>query len=83
MLLSIPESFNIFFSEYIGPDHLAAVLPRCIGKRWWIASRIGAMWALGHGVSASLLGLFAFFLKGEFIIFIQQRIIFIRFELLR
>lgn len=48
-----------------GPDHLAAVVPRCIGKRWWIASRVGALWAIGHGLSASLLGLFAFFLKGR------------------
>lgn len=48
-----------------GPDHLAAVLPRCLGKRWWVSCRIGAVWALGHGVSASLLGIFAFFLKGK------------------
>lgn len=48
-----------------GPDHLAAVLPRCIGKRWWVSSRIGALWAFGHGISAGLLGLFAFFVKGR------------------
>jgi len=48
-----------------GPDHLAAVLPRCFGKRWWDSSRIGAIWAFGHGISASLLGLFAFYVKGQ------------------
>lgn len=46
-----------------GPDHLAAVLPRCIGQRWWRASRVGALWAFGHGLSASVLGLLGFFLK--------------------
>jgi len=48
-----------------GPDHIAAVLPRCIGQKWWRASRIGATWAFGHGCSASLVGLLAFFLKGH------------------
>lgn len=48
-----------------GPDHLAAVLPRCIGKRWWVSSRVGALWAVGHGVSASIIGLIAFLLKGN------------------
>ena len=31
-----------------GPDHLAALLPRCIGKRWYQAMRIGAVWGLGR-----------------------------------
>jgi len=31
-----------------GPDHLAALLPRCIGKRWYQAMRIGAVWGLGE-----------------------------------
>ena len=48
-----------------GPDHLAAVLPRCIGQRWWRAFPVGAVWAVGHGVSACLLGAVAFFLKGR------------------
>ena len=57
-LFLVPMSFES------GPDHLAAVLPRCFGKRWWDSSRIGAIWAFGHGISASLLGLFAFYVKG-------------------
>ena len=39
-----------------GPDHLAAVLPPCIGQRWWNSSRIGVLWALGHGLTASFWG---------------------------
>ncbi|TFJ87158.1 hypothetical protein NSK_001490 [Nannochloropsis salina CCMP1776] len=48
-----------------GPDHLAALLPRCIGKRWYQAMRIGAVWGLGHGISAIIMGMVAFFLKGR------------------
>lgn len=48
-----------------GPDHLAALLPRCIGKRWYQALRIGAVWGLGHGISAIIMGMVAFFLKGR------------------
>lgn len=48
-----------------GPDHLAAVLPSCIGKRWWVSSRVGALWALGHSISSFLLGILAFYLKGR------------------
>jgi len=46
-----------------GPDHLAALLPRCIGQRWWFSSRIGAIWGLGHGLSGMALGMVAYFLK--------------------
>ncbi|KAG5182191.1 hypothetical protein JKP88DRAFT_164788 [Tribonema minus] len=46
-----------------GPDHLAALLPRIMGKAWPVAMRIGAVWGLGHGFSATLIGLAAFFLK--------------------
>ena len=49
-----------FFS---GPDHLAAVMPACLGQRWWRSSRVGAIWALGHGVSAMFIGFLGFFLK--------------------
>ena len=35
-----------------GPDHLAALLPLCIGRRWWLASCTGAYWGLGHGIGA-------------------------------
>eukprot|EP00640_Fibrocapsa_japonica_P004042 CAMPEP_0113950770 /NCGR_PEP_ID=MMETSP1339-20121228/82493_1 /TAXON_ID=94617 /ORGANISM="Fibrocapsa japonica" /LENGTH=225 /DNA_ID=CAMNT_0000958737 /DNA_START=123 /DNA_END=800 /DNA_ORIENTATION=- /assembly_acc=CAM_ASM_000762 len=48
-----------------GPDHLAAVVPRCIGKRWWISMQVGALWGLGHGVSGLMMGLFAFLVKDK------------------
>lgn len=48
-----------------GPDHLAALLPRCCGQRWYRAGRIGALWGMGHGVSATILGLTAFGLKNR------------------
>jgi len=46
-----------------GPDHLAALLPRCCGQRWFRAGKVGALWGMGHGISATLLGLTAFFVK--------------------
>jgi len=48
-----------------GPDHLAALLPRCCGQRWWRAGRVGALWGTGHGISATILGLAAFGLKNQ------------------
>ena len=48
-----------------GPDHLAALLPRCCGQRWYKAGRIGALWGMGHGVSATILGVLAFGLKNQ------------------
>uniref|UniRef100_A0A7R9ZBQ6 Nickel/cobalt efflux system n=1 Tax=Pseudictyota dubia TaxID=2749911 RepID=A0A7R9ZBQ6_9STRA len=48
-----------------GPDHLAALLPRCCGQRWYRAGRIGALWGMGHGVSATILGVCAFALKSR------------------
>lgn len=48
-----------------GPDHLAALLPKCCGQRWYRAGRIGALWGMGHGVSATILGLLAFGLKNR------------------
>jgi len=48
-----------------GPDHLAALIPRCCGQRWFRAGRIGALWGMGHGVSATLLGILAFALKNR------------------
>jgi hypothetical protein len=48
-----------------GPDHLAALLPRCCGQRWYKAGRIGALWGMGHGLSATLLGVLAFGLKSQ------------------
>jgi hypothetical protein len=49
-----------------GPDHLAALLPRCVGQRWYRAGRVGALWGMGHGVSATILGVAAFALKSTF-----------------
>lgn len=46
-----------------GPDHIAALLPASVGQRWYQGMRIGASWGLGHGLSATLLGLFGFLLK--------------------
>eukprot|EP00560_Eucampia_antarctica_P005662 CAMPEP_0197834388 /NCGR_PEP_ID=MMETSP1437-20131217/22110_1 /TAXON_ID=49252 ORGANISM="Eucampia antarctica, Strain CCMP1452" /NCGR_SAMPLE_ID=MMETSP1437 /ASSEMBLY_ACC=CAM_ASM_001096 /LENGTH=308 /DNA_ID=CAMNT_0043439001 /DNA_START=139 /DNA_END=1065 /DNA_ORIENTATION=+ len=48
-----------------GPDHLAALLPKCCGQRWYKAGRIGILWGMGHGVSATILGLTAFGLKNR------------------
>lgn len=49
----------------IGPDHLAALIPRCCGERWYRAGRIGALWGMGHGLSATMLGVCAFGLKNR------------------
>mmetsp|Transcript_18261 Transcript_18261/g.18330 ORF Transcript_18261/g.18330 Transcript_18261/m.18330 type:complete len:303 (-) Transcript_18261:105-1013(-) len=48
-----------------GPDHLAALIPPSVGQRWWFGMKIGAVWGLGHGISATLLGLGAYLLKGR------------------
>jgi len=48
-----------------GPDHLAALIPKCCGQRWFWAGRVGALWGIGHGVSATLLGVMAFALKNQ------------------
>jgi hypothetical protein len=55
--------FSILYS--IGPDHLAALLPRTVGQRWYRAGRVGALWGMGHGVSATLIGVVAFGLKNS------------------
>jgi len=46
-----------------GPDHLAALIPRCCGLPWYRAVRVGAVWGMGHGVSATLLGMAGFMFK--------------------
>ncbi|KAL7491980.1 hypothetical protein ACHAWT_001624 [Skeletonema menzelii] len=46
-----------------GPDHLAALIPRCCGLPWYRAIRVGAVWGLGHGVSATLLGMAGYLFK--------------------
>ena len=50
----------------LGPDHLAALIPSSVGRSGWSGVRIGAIWGLGHGVSAFILGMSFFFLKGQF-----------------
>ena len=47
-----------------GPDHLAALLPLCMGRRWWIAMNTGGFWGLGHGIGAAAVGALAFALRG-------------------
>lgn len=49
-----------------GPDHLAALLPQCLGQRWYRSGRVGALWGIGHGISAALLGIAAFCIKNTF-----------------
>lgn len=49
-----------------GPDHLAALLPRCIGQRWYKAGRIGILWGMGHGISVTILGVLGYALKSQF-----------------
>lgn len=47
-----------------GPDHLAALLPLCMGRRWWVALYTGAYWGLGHGIGAAAVGGLAFAVRG-------------------
>ena len=48
-----------------GPDHIAALLPSSVGQSARSGMNIGAIWGLGHGMSAILLGLTAFYVKGR------------------
>ena len=52
-----------------GPDHLAALIPRCCGLPWYRAVRVGAVWGLGHGVSATILGMAGFLFKKGVVVF--------------
>ena len=47
-----------------GPDHLAALLPLCLGRRWYLAAQTGLTWGLGHGLGAALVGALGFALRG-------------------
>eukprot|EP00751_Fragilariopsis_kerguelensis_P003036 CAMPEP_0170817318 /NCGR_PEP_ID=MMETSP0733-20121128/39952_1 /TAXON_ID=186038 /ORGANISM="Fragilariopsis kerguelensis, Strain L26-C5" /LENGTH=327 /DNA_ID=CAMNT_0011176983 /DNA_START=195 /DNA_END=1178 /DNA_ORIENTATION=+ len=49
-----------------GPDHLAALLPRCCGQRWYNAGRIGTLWGIGHGIAVTILGVLGYALKAQF-----------------
>jgi hypothetical protein len=55
-----------YVPQHTGPDHLAALLPRCCGQRWYRAGRVGALWGMGHGVSALILGVSAYLVKSTF-----------------
>jgi len=46
-----------------GPDHFPALLPRCLGKPWLPAAKVGGLWGLGHAISAMGMGLVAYFIK--------------------
>lgn len=64
----IPVSIGGIFAgglhSVTGPDHLAALLPICIGRRWWTAIHTGLYWGLGHGIGAALVGAVAFLIRG-------------------
>uniref|UniRef100_A0A7S4NPN4 Urease accessory protein UreH-like transmembrane domain-containing protein n=1 Tax=Guillardia theta TaxID=55529 RepID=A0A7S4NPN4_GUITH len=48
-----------------GPDHFPALLPRCLGKPWLPAAKIGSLWGLGHALSAMAIGLAVFLIKDK------------------
>lgn len=52
-----------YYWQKIGPDHLAGILPISMGLKGTFGLRIGAIWGLGHGLSAMALGMGMFFLK--------------------
>ena len=61
---SIGGTFAGGLHAVTGPDHLAALLPLCMGRRWWVALYTGAYWGLGHGIGAALVGALAFAVRG-------------------
>lgn len=67
-LTTRPSFFPGFLSGGLhaitGPDHLAAILPASVGSSFVGGIKIGAAWGLGHGITASMFGALAFFLKG-------------------
>ena len=48
-----------------GPDHIAALLPSCVGVPLPRSARSGAVWGLGHSVSSSAVGVGAYLLAGR------------------
>lgn len=58
--------YNKLINQSIGPDHLAAIFPSSIGKSYLSGMKLGAAWGLGHSISASILGLGGYLLKGRF-----------------
>jgi len=47
---------------FTGLDHLALLLPFCIGKHWF-AWKTGFIWGLGHGIGIMLFGLLSYLIK--------------------
>jgi cytochrome c biogenesis protein CcdA len=52
-------------NDILGPDHLAAILPSSIGKSYLVAMETGGAWGLGHGLSAMIIGIAGYLLKGR------------------
>jgi hypothetical protein len=50
----------------LGPDHLGALIAPSVGRSGLDGLKIGVVWGVGHGFSALVLGLSAFYLKGQF-----------------
>mmetsp|Transcript_55578 Transcript_55578/g.121735 ORF Transcript_55578/g.121735 Transcript_55578/m.121735 type:complete len:286 (-) Transcript_55578:22-879(-) len=50
-----------------GPDHIAAVLPLCVNKVFFLASMVGLSWGLGHGIGVGVLGCIAYAFKDYFL----------------
>ncbi|CEM39945.1 unnamed protein product [Vitrella brassicaformis CCMP3155] len=48
-----------------GADHLGALLPLCVNKRWFSSFWVGFNWGCGHGIGAALLGALAYLLKDQ------------------
>jgi hypothetical protein len=51
------------FHAMSGPDHLAAVLPFILGRKWFRSAHYGAIWGLGHGLTTSIMGIFGYYIK--------------------
>ncbi|MBI2195225.1 MAG: hydantoin utilization protein A [Planctomycetes bacterium] len=50
---------------FMGPDHLAALLPISAGQRWR-AWALGVWWGVGHSAGVLVVAAFALILKGRF-----------------
>eukprot|EP01039_Chlorochromonas_danica_P005722 gene5722-6306_t len=50
-----------------GSDHIAAILPLSVNKRWYDSGVYGLVWGLGHGFTSFALGYMAYAMKGFFL----------------
>jgi len=50
-----------------GADHITALLPLAVGKRWYISGLYGGIWGLGHGLCSFMLGYLGSYMKGYLI----------------